>query len=109
MIGRFFSAPAFSFTFGAAYAATLYFDCPLFRYYPLVQRFSWKALADPLFGPGMSWFGWIATAAIVAAIVTPLIPKRMGDRIPAGMFWIVMAAMLAAAGYREREWFVSAI
>jgi hypothetical protein len=57
----------------------------------------------------MSWYGWIATAAVFAGIVTLLIPKRIGDRIPAAVFWIVIVTMFAAAGYREREWFLSAV
>jgi hypothetical protein len=56
----------------------------------------------------MSWYGWMATGAVFAVIATALVPKRIGDRIPASLFWIVTLMMLIAAGYREREWFLSA-
>jgi hypothetical protein len=109
MTNRCFSAPTFSFTFGLGYAVAVYVNYPLFRYYPLVKRFSFHDLATTSLGPAMSWYGWIATAAVFAGIVTPLIPKRVGDRLPAAMFWIVIVAMFAAAGYNEREWFLAAV
>jgi hypothetical protein len=106
MTNRLFSAATFSLTFGLGYAGAVSVNYPLFRYYPLVQRFSFHDLATTALGPSMSWYGWIAIAALFAGIVTPLIPKRVGDRIPAAVFWIVLLAMLAAAAYREREWFL---
>jgi hypothetical protein len=106
MTNRLFSAPIFSLTFGFGYAVAVSVNYPLFRYYPLVQRFSFHDLATPSLGPSMSWYGWIAIAALFAGIVTPLIPKHAGDRLPAALFWIVIVAMLAAAGYRERGWFL---
>jgi hypothetical protein len=108
MTRRFFSVRAFTLVFGLGYAVAVYGNYPLFRYYPLVPRFSLHDLADTSLGPAMSWYGWIATAAVLAVIVTAVIPKRIGDRIPAAVFWIVTIIMLAAAWYREREWFLSA-
>lgn len=107
MTGRLFSARLFSLTFGLGYTAAVYVNYPLFRYYPLVKRFSMHDIATTSLGPAMSWFGWIATGAVFAVIVTAVVPKRIGDRIPASVFWIVIALMMAAAWYREREWFVS--
>jgi hypothetical protein len=108
MTRRFFSARVFSLLFGLAYAAAVYGNYPLFRYYPLISRFSLHDLADDSLGPAMSWFGWISTAAIPAVTGTLVIPRSMGDRIPPAAFWIVTFMMLAAAWYREREWFHSA-
>ena len=108
MTSRFFSARAFTLVFGFSYAVAIYGNYPLFRYYPLVQRFSLHDLADLSLGPAMSWYGWIATAAILAALATAVIPKRVANRIPAAVFWILPVTMLAAAWYREREWFLPA-
>jgi hypothetical protein len=107
VISRFLSARTFSLTFGVGYAVAVYVNYPLFRYYPLVKRFSMHDLATPSLGPAMSWYGWMAIGAIFAVIASLLIPKRIGDRIPAAAFWIVILMMFLAAGYREREWFLS--
>jgi hypothetical protein len=108
MTGRLFSARVFSLTFGLAYAAAVYFNYPLFRYYPLIKRFSFHDLADPSTGPAMAWYGWISIAAIIAAIVAALFPKRIGDRLPAAVFWVVIVVMFAAAFHAERSWFLAA-
>lgn len=105
-MSRFFSARVFSLLFGLAYATAVFGNYPLFRYYPLISRISRQNLTDISLGPSMAWFGWIAMAAIPAAIGTLIIPKRMGNRIPAAAFWIVTALMLAAAWFRESEWFI---
>jgi hypothetical protein len=102
------SAPTFSLTFGLGYAMAVFLNYPLFRYYPLYQRFSLHDLKTTSLGPAMSWYGWISVGALCAAIVTPLIPKRLGDRIPTTGFWIVIVAMFAAAFFRERAWFLGA-
>ena len=109
MIGKFFSARIFSLTFGLGYAAAVYVNYPLFRYYPLVKRFSLHDLPTTSLGPAITWYGWIAAAAVFAGIVTALIPKRIGDRIPAAVFWIVIIIIFVAAFYREREWLLSPV
>jgi len=106
MSGRFFSARLFSLLSGLGYAAAVYCNYPLFRYYPLVGRFSLQDLKDPSLGPAMSWYGWIAVGALCAAVVTALVPKRLGDRIPATAFWIMAILIAVAAWHREREWFL---
>jgi hypothetical protein len=55
----------------------------------------------------MSWYGWIATAALPAALICVVVPRRWGDRVPAAVFWLVPVAMLLAGWYREKSWFVS--
>lgn len=108
MTSRFFSARVFTLVFGLGHAVAVYGNYPLFRYYPLPGRFSLHDLADRSLGPTMSYYGWIASAAVVAVVLTAVIPKRIGDRIPAAVFWILPIIMLAAAWYREREWFLPA-
>jgi hypothetical protein len=108
MTGRFLSARVFTLMFGLGYAVAVYGNYPLFRYYPLVRRFSLHDIASRSLGPAITWYGWIATAAVVAVIVAAVIPKRVGDRIPAAAFWIVPVIMFAAGCYRERGWFLPA-
>jgi hypothetical protein len=104
--GKLFSARVFTLVFGVGYGVAVYMNYPLFRYYPLVSRYSFHDLVDRSLGPAMSWYGWIATAAIPAVLLTAAIPKRLGDRIPAAVFWFVPIAMLLAGWYRERSWFL---
>jgi hypothetical protein len=100
-----FSARIFSLVFGIGYATAVVINYPLFRYYPLVKRFSLHDLVDPSFGPAMSWYGWIAIAAIPALLLNAIVPKRLGNRIPVAAFWILPFVMLLSAWYREQSWF----
>ena len=102
---NYLSAKVFVMTFGVGYAITVFGNYPLFRYYPLVKRFSLQDLVDPMLGPAMAWYGWIFTALVPAVILAAIIPKRFGDRIPTFIFWILPFVILAASWYREREWF----
>jgi len=102
-----FSARVFTLVCGLGYAIAVYVNYPLFRYYPLVKRISFIDLKDLTLGPSMSWYGWIAIGAIPALVVAALVPKRIGDRIPGAVFWILPLIMLIAGWVREREWFVA--
>ena len=106
-MSQMFSARLFTVLFGGGYTLAVWINYPLFRYYPLVQRFSVHDLADRTLGPAMSWYGWIATAALPAALICVVVPRRWGDRVPAAVFWLVPVAMLLAGWYREKSWFVS--
>lgn len=108
MTGRFFSARVFTLVCGIGYAIAVYVNYPLFRYYPLVERFSFSDLKDATLGPAMSWYGWMGIAAIPALVAAALVPKRIGDRIPNAVFWILPLIMLIAGWVREREWFLAA-
>jgi hypothetical protein len=106
MTRKFFSARVFTLSCGLGYAIAIYGDYPLFRYYPLVKRFSLEDLATRSLGPAISWYGWIATAAVAAVLVAAVVPKSLGNRIPVAAIWVVTVAMLIAAWYRERQWFL---
>ncbi len=106
MIARYFSARVFTLVFGIAYASAVYLDHPLFRYYPLVNRWSLYDLTDQSLGPAMSWYGWIVIAAMPAVVLAALVPKHIGDRLPAAVYWVVPLAMFLAGWYHERSWFL---
>jgi hypothetical protein len=103
---RVFSARVFTLMYGIGYAAAVYMGYPLFRYYPLVHRFSRHALAGQSVGPAMSWYGWIASAAALGVVSAVLVPKRIGDRVPAVVFLIVPLVMFLAGLHNEWLWFV---
>jgi hypothetical protein len=106
VISRLLSARVFTLVFGIGYAIAVYVNYPLFRYYPLVQRFSLQDLVDPSLGPAMAWYGWIAIAVIPAVVLAALVPNRIGDRIPDAVFWIVPFVAFLAGCYREQQWFL---
>lgn len=101
-----FSARMFSLMFGLCYALAIAIDLPLFRYYPLVERFSLHDQVDRSLGPAMTWYGWIVAAAIPAALLAIVVPNRLADRIPEQVLWGVPVLVLAAGFYCERGWFL---
>lgn len=107
-MSRYFSLRIFSLMFGSVYTLAVIYNWPLFFYFPAVKQFSLHDLPLATFGPGMSWFGWIATAAlaaILAAVIFPLIlPKRWIDQMPPRIFWLVPLAMLIGGFFREQDW-----
>jgi hypothetical protein len=105
MIYRTFSARVFSLVFVISYAVVVHWDHPLFRYYPLLQRWSLHDLTDPALGPAMSWYGWIALAGIPALLLAALVPKSIGDCIPAAVYWVLPFVAFVAGYYHEQVWF----
>lgn len=106
MIGKLFCARVFTLVFGIAYAVVVHIDQPLFRYYPLVNRWSLHDLKDLSLGPAMSWYGWIALAAIPALLLSVIVPRRIGERIPEAVYWLLPVVMFLVGWYHERTWFV---
>ena len=107
-MSSYFSLRIFSLMFGGVYTLAVIYNLPLFYYFPAVKHFSLHDLPLETFGPGMSWFGWIATAALgatFAAVLFPrFLPKRWIDQVPPGVFWLVPLAMLIGGFFREQEW-----
>ena len=99
------SPRVFSLVFGVVYAVVVAGNFPLFIYYPQVGRFTLTDLADPSLGPEMFYYGWIASAGIVALVLAAIVPKNIAGRIPLSAFWLVPLLMFAGGFYRERAWF----
>ncbi len=110
-MNRFFSLRLFTLVAGLGYAYAVYANTTLFRYYPLVKRFSWTDLADKSLGPAMTWYGWMALGAIPAVVVAVIgklaLPERLLEKLwPA--FWALPIIILAAGWVREKSWLVGA-
>ncbi len=76
---------------------------PLFTYHPGVNRidFGWAA-ARANEGPAMYWYGWIATTLIAAALLgwlASLLPRRISDKIPLYLIWLLPLPALAILAY----------
>ncbi len=100
--------PLFSAAFAPLYAAAMYFNVALFVYYPQVNELHWRDQAQ-LPGPAMYWYGWIAYAALGAALVascTGLLPARWVDRVSPRASWLAPLASIVFILYVIREWFL---
>ncbi len=95
----------FAITFAAAYAIVYYVvlrrNWPLFSYGPAVGEWTLfnHAASD---GPTMYWYGWIATSAIVAAVlgvIASFLPQTLGRKLWSCFAWAVPACMIAAIIY----------
>jgi hypothetical protein len=109
-VSRFISLRALSILFIAGYCAAVIGNWPLFRYYPLVGQFSLIDIPDKSLGPAMTWYGWMATAAIPALIAAAVfkltVPDRWRERfVP--LLWLAPLAVLVAGYIREQEWLLN--
>jgi hypothetical protein len=109
-VSRFFSLRLFTLVASLGYAYAVYANSTLFRYYPLVKRFSLTDLADKSLGPAMTWYGWMALGvlpAIVVAVIGKLaVPPRLLDKLWP-LFWVVPFVILAAGWVREKSWILA--
>jgi hypothetical protein len=106
------SYAAFTVTFAAVFAVVYVFaveyNWALFTYAPATGAFAPLTTAAAA-GPTMYWYGWIATAALVAAPVAALVslaPAGVATRIWSGWSWAVPIAVLLAFGYLLSGYFL---
>jgi hypothetical protein len=109
-VSRFFSLRLFTIAAGIGYAWAVYTNTTLFRYYPLVKRFSLTDLADKSLGPAMTWYGWMAIAAIPAVVIAVIgklaLPARVLDKLWP-LLWLTPVLILAAGWVREKSWILA--
>jgi hypothetical protein len=101
-----FSLRVFSLVFGLVYTAAHLMGMPLWRYYPLVDKFSTHDLVDLANGPSMNWYGWQSYGLIAGVICAVIIPRRIGNKIPAAVFYVLPIVILVCGFYTERQWFI---
>ena len=92
----------FAVAFAAVYAVVYYIvlvnNWPLFSYGPAVGEWTLfnHGASD---GPTMYWYGWIATSAIVAAVIgalASLLPDRLNGWLWSGLAWLFPLGAIAA-------------
>jgi hypothetical protein len=95
----------FVVTFAAVYAVAYYValrnNWPLFSYGPAVGEWTLfnHSASD---GPTMYWYGWIATSAIVAAVlglIAAFLPQGLGRKLWSCFAWAVPLCMILAIIY----------
>lgn len=104
--------PVFSIAFVVLYVAAMEYNWALFTYLPRSRE--WLPLVvvpanERATGPGMYWYGWLATSALgaaAAAAVSVLVPARWTLRLGAGAAWVVGLAAIFVVAYILRGWFI---
>lgn len=100
-----FSPVSFAVTYCVIYVVALSKEAALFMYYPRVKQFAWGW--DPLqdAGPGMAWYGLIASAALAGIIVAVVLPEeKLLSALNRFLWTIPLSAMLGTV-YLMRNFF----
>ena len=93
----------FSLLFGAIYYACVWqIDWALVYYYPETNK--WYMTAHPDDGAAILWYGWLATAALISIPLALLVPRRIADRLPNNLLWVVALGTIAAIFVHESRW-----
>ena len=110
----------FAFAYGPAFAllyvVVLAQDLALFTVYPslgvvLAGTHHSRDVAGPALGfvaPAMYWYGWTATAALgafILSLVAALLPEQWTRRFWLGWLWVTPVAAMAACFYLTIPWF----
>lgn len=96
---------AFSVTFCIAYAASLQGNLPMFIYYPLHGDFSWGPAIRKGLGPGMAWYGLMATAGAAAILAATIVPNRLVANRLRSLLWIFPCGAMLVCVAILRVWF----
>ena len=110
----------FAFAYGTAFAVlyvvALARDLALFTVYPslgvvLLGTHHARDVAGPSVGfvaPAMYWYGWTATAALgafILSLVAALLPEQWTRRFWLGWLWVTPVAAMAACFHLTMPWF----
>lgn len=99
--------PIFSIVYAVLYVIAMYFNIAMFVHYPQTGVWAWHDVPGQA-GPAMYWYGWIANAAIGAAIIAmvlsyvPILQRRVA---PTGAWLVPLLAMLTVL-FIIRSWFI---
>jgi hypothetical protein len=101
-----FGPITFGVVFSIAYAAVFVLNMPLFMYFPQVGLFNWGNGVVPNAGPGMAWYGLMATSALIALPLSFLVPDRFLDKILHNYVWVVPVVAMLVCLYQLKNWFL---
>ena len=95
----------FAMVFAVSYALCFYYNWPMFAYYPQVNEFHLSVDLQNQLGPPILWYGWLATAGLVSAVVAVVVPRQVASRLWPGLAWAVPGAVILAILIYEKRWF----
>ncbi len=95
-------AVVFTVVYSVSYLIAVQNNYALFTYHPALEEFG-PLVQPPRDGPAMYWYGWIATAAIVAFAAATLwldsCPNGSRQRLWSGWSWAVPIASMVVFSY----------
>jgi hypothetical protein len=101
-------ATVFSISSPVVYCLTVFFNKPLFTFFPGDSRFAWGAQASRAGeGPNMLWYGFTVTAIIIAVIlgiIAMLLPEHVTKKIPLALVWILPILAIPYVIYSLNAW-----
>lgn len=101
-------AIVFAVAYAVAYAVSVHNNYALFTYHPALNEFG-VGVQKPKDGPAMYWYGWLATAGIVASVAGLLacyLPQRLTSRLRPSFSWAVPLAVMVFFAYLLRGYFL---
>lgn len=108
-MSRYPRANVFSTLFGFAYTALwLYSEftkTAMFRYYPVLGRFSTDNLPLETAGPAILWYSWLLGAAVIGGAAALIVPARWAEALGRRVIWVAPAFLLIGILVYERRWF----
>jgi hypothetical protein len=101
-------ATTFSITGPVVYCLTVYFNLPVFTYFPATGRFYWGIQGvQSGSGPNMLWYGWTLTAILIAAalgIIAMMLPERVSRKLPLFLVWLFPILSIPFVVYSLMFW-----
>jgi hypothetical protein len=86
----------------------VYFNWPIFTYFPATGRFYWGLQGvQSGTGPNMLWYGWTVTTILIAGaigIVAMMLPERVTRKIPLFLVWLVPILAIPYVVYSLMFW-----
>jgi hypothetical protein len=103
-------ATVFSVCGPTIYCLCQFFNWPLVTFHPATNRLVWGYEGPrPGEGPNMLWYGWTASALILAAVIGILaimLPERVTAKIPLNLIWILPILAIPYIVYSLMPWWV---
>ena len=100
-----FSPITFMLAYCLVYIAALLWDLPAFLYYPLLGQLSWGPEVVKGLGPAMAWYGIMAEAALIAAILAVIVPDRWFANRMQNVLWAVPVTAMIICTFLMRTFF----
>ena len=101
-------ATTFSIVGPVAYCCCVYFNLPVFTYFPAIGRFGWGVVAvQSGTGPNMLWYGWTLTTILIAGglgIIAMMLPERVTNKIPLFLVWLIPILSIPYVVYSLMFW-----
>lgn len=100
-----FSPVVFGLVYLCVYVVVLAKDWALFIYYPQVGQFSWGWNRLAGIGPGMAWYGLMASAAAAALPVAAVVSDDKATNALRNCLWLFPLGAMLGCVYLMKHFF----